>query len=138
MKLYAIEFSAIYNYDTLLVGITVPVDLINGANKREVYAKIDTGSSHCIFERKHGERLGIDVESGTLENFGTATGGFKAYGHELTLSVLGVETFSTVYFAADEYFARNVLGRQGWLDRVRLGLVDYEGKLFMSPYNEVV
>ena len=30
----------------------------------------------------------------------------------------------TVYFAAHEAFTRNVLGRRGWLDQVRLGLVE--------------
>ncbi len=50
------------------------------------------------------------------------------------MSVLGIETVSTVYFAKEESFTRNALGRQGWLDRVRLGLIDYEGKLFLSEY----
>jgi hypothetical protein len=28
-----------------------------------------------------------------------------------------------------------VLGRVGWLDRVRLGLVDHDGSLYLAPYN---
>jgi hypothetical protein len=43
-----------------------------------------------------------------------------------------------VYFAADAAFSRNVLGRQGWIDRIRLGLVDYEGKLYLSDYSDPV
>jgi len=54
----------------------------------------------------------------------------------LTLNVLGIETVATVCFAKEESFTRNVLGRQGWLDRVKLGLIDYEGKLFLSEYNK--
>lgn len=131
-----LRFSEIYNYNTLLSGITIPVDLIFGSTTIEIKAKIDTGSTHCILERKHGERLGIDIEGGTLEKFGTVTGGFVTYGHDITISVLGVENYSTVYFAADENFRRSVLGRQGWLDRIKLGLIDYEGKLFLSSYNE--
>jgi hypothetical protein len=49
-----------------------------------------------------------------------------------------IETVSTVYFAKEESFTRNVLGRVGWLDRVKLGLIDYEGKLFLSEYNKEV
>lgn len=64
------------------------------------------------------------------------TGAFAAFGHELTLSVLGIETFAKVYFAKEESFTRNVLGRQGWLDRVKLGLIDYEGKLLLSEYDK--
>jgi len=52
----------------------------------------------------------------------------------LTLSILDIETYATVYFAAEESFTRNVLGRQGFLDRVKLGLIDYEGKLLLSAY----
>ena len=136
MKWYAIEFSAIYEYNTLETGITLPVSLRRGSFAIDFEAKLDTGSSHCIFARNLGENLDLEIESGLPETFSTAVGNFKAYGHELTISVLGIETVSTVYFAAEDFFTRNVLGRQGWLDRVNLGLVDYEGKLFLSSYNE--
>jgi hypothetical protein len=43
---------------------------------------------------------------------------------------------ATVYFIAEEGIKRNILGRTGWLDRVKLGLIEYEGKLFLSPYSE--
>jgi len=76
------------------------------------------------------------IEAGTPIEIGTATGSFRAYGHELTLTVLGIETVSTVYFAESEYFDRNVLGRIGWLDRVKLGLIEQEGKLFLSKYSK--
>jgi len=136
MNLYAIEFSTVHDYDTLKTGITIPVTL--GYNSRTVdfEAKLDTGSSHCIFERRLGENLGLEIESGELEKIGTATVGFFAYGHEVSLSVLEIETYATVYFAKEESFTRNVLGRQGWLDRVKLGLIDYEGKLLLSAYGE--
>jgi len=132
MNLYAIEFSTAFDYDTLQTGITIPVTL--GYNSRTVdfEAKLDTGSSHCIFERRFGENLRIGIEKGTLEKFGTATNGFFAYAHEIVLTVLEIETVSTVYFAKEESFTRNVLGRQGFLDRVKLGLIDYEGKLLLS------
>lgn len=130
----AIEFETIYDYDTLKSGITVLVKLHFGNEYRELNAKIDTGAENCIFERKHGERLGIEIETGEEQIFSTVTGNFITYEHELKLSILGIETVSNVYFAKEESFTRNVLGRQGWLDRVKLGLIDYEGKLFLSEY----
>ena len=136
MNSYAIEFSTIHEYDTLKTGITLPVTLVYNSLTIDFEAKLDTGSSHCIFERRFGENLGLEIESGTLEKFGTATVGFFAYGHEVMLSVLDVENYSTVYFAKEESFTRNVLGRQGFLDRVKLGLIDYEGKLLLSAYGE--
>ncbi len=131
-----IEFAETYDYDTRLVGITVPVFLFDGQKTVEFKAKIDTGSSFCIFERKNGERLGIEIESGEEIRISTATDDFTAYGHELTMLVLGIETYTKVYFAKEEWFTRNVLGRQGWLDRVKLGLIDYEGKLLLSAYDK--
>ena len=86
------------------------------------------------FERQYGERLGLEIEDGLVVDMGTVTGSFRVYGHELELLVLGVPTFSTVYFAESEHFDRNVLGRVGWLDRVKLGLIETEGKLYLSRY----
>lgn len=128
----SIDFKQIFSYDTLKVGITIPIVLSFSDKFTEFDAKIDTGASFCVFERIHGENIGLEIENGFRESFSTVTGNFTAYGHEVTLSVLGIETISTVYFAESEYFTRNVLGRQGWLDRIKLGLIDNEGKLFLN------
>ena len=130
----SISFDVVYLHNTLKKGITVSTILKYGDELVDFEAKIDTGASFCIFERKHAERLKIDVESGEEMRISTATGYFFAYGYNLSLKVLGIETISTVYFAKEESFTRNVLGRQGWLDRLKLGLIDYEGKLFLSEY----
>ncbi len=131
-----ISFDGTYFYRTLKIGITVPVILQSNNRLVEIEAKIDTGAENCIFERRHGETLGLEIESGAEKIFSTVTAPFVAYQHELTLNVLGVEIFSTVYFAKEESFTRNVLGRQGFLDRVKLGLIDYEGKLLLSAYDK--
>jgi hypothetical protein len=123
-------------YDTTRPGITLPVTLSAGAQSLAFKAKLDTGSSYCIFTRFVGEKLGLAIEAGMAQRISTATGTFMAYGHEVRLSVLGLDYDATVYFAEDPNFGRNVLGRQGWLDRVRLGLIDYDGKLYLSDYND--
>jgi len=133
---WQLSFSAIYDYDTRLHGIELPITLQSGAIKRRLDAKVDTGASHCIFERQHGERLGFDIESGIPERFDTAMGSFPAYGHEVKIESLGIEMTAIVFFAADENFKRNVLGRHGWLNRVRLGLIDYDGKIYLSEYDD--
>lgn len=66
----------------------------------------------------------------------TVAGNFRAYGHELTLAVLGIEGHAGVYFYADPSVSRNVLGRHGWLNRVRLGLVDPDSLLYLSAYDD--
>lgn len=133
-----LSFQALFDYDTLASGITLPIHIVSGNLVAAFEAKLDTGASHCIFQRNHAERIGLQVEAGEPFRFSTATGMFSAFAHEITLTVLGIEVFSKVYFAADENFPRNVLGRIGWLDRVQLGLIDYEGKLFLSPYSATI
>ena len=97
-------------------------------------AKLDAGAAHCIFERKYAEILGLEVESGRLQRFRTVAGSFAAFQHEITIQTLGIEFSAIVFFAQDATFNRNFLGRSGWLDRLRIALVDYDRLLFVSPY----
>lgn len=129
-----VDFDIVYEFDTLKSGITVPVDLTDNGRKVSFPAKIDTGSTDCIFERKHAEYLQIDLENGEEAYFGTATGRFQAFGHDLYLSVFEIEIYTKVYFIAKVGIRRNVLGRSGFLSNVQLGLLDYEGKLLLSRY----
>jgi len=131
-----ISFDEVLFYDTLKTGITVSVILKFGDESVDFEAKVDTDASFCIFERKHAERLGLEVERGEEIRISTATDYFFAYKHELQMTVMNIETVSNICFAKEESFTRNVLGRQGWLDRVKLGLIDYEGKLFLGEYNK--
>ncbi|MEW6209934.1 MAG: hypothetical protein AB1631_16330 [Acidobacteriota bacterium] len=135
---YQISFAKAYKYDTRETGISVPISLQHGAVTIRLDAKIDTGSSLCIFERQQGERLGLDIETGIPQRISAAAGSFLAYGHEITILALGIEVSTTAYFAADDGFTRNVLGRQGWLDHIRLGLIDYEGQLYLSAYDDAL
>ena len=78
--------------------------------------------------------MDLEVEAGDPLRLTTITGTFDSYGHMLTLETLGYSFDVTVYFAANENFKRNVLGRRGWLDQVRLGLIEYESKRYLSRY----
>lgn len=128
----SLTFTVVYDYDLRQPGITVDAVLRSGNQEVICQAKVDTGASYCIFERIHGEVLGLDIEAGHKQKFGTAVGSFYAYGHEITITVLGLEIEATAYFAEHDGFERNVLGQIGWLNRVRLGLVDEAGKLYLS------
>ena len=46
-----------------------------------IKAKIDTGATHSIFERKHGKKLGLKIETGLPERISTASGSFWAFAH---------------------------------------------------------
>lgn len=113
------------------------VYLRTGAEPIEVTASLDTGAAFCIFERRVAELLGIDLESGYKIGITTVTGRFTASGHFLNLSVLGLEFETVVYFAEDSSMRRNVLGRIGWLDKLGVAIVHYDGHLYLSDYDSL-
>ena len=131
-----LTFDEFTEYDAGLPGITIPIKLKTANKAVEFPAKIDTGSTDCIFSRKFAAELNLKIEDGERVRFETAAGGFWAYRHDITLSFLSFEFDVNVCFAEDENFSRNVLGRHGFLDRMILGLVDYKGNLYLAKYGE--
>lgn len=132
---HTLTFKIVHDYSAA-DAITVPVTLRRSSAAVDFHAYVDTGSTFCIFQRAHGEMLGLDVEAGSVLHVSTVTGEFTAYGHPLTLETLGYSLDVTVYFAAHYSFTRDVLGRHGWLDQVRIGIIEYEGHLYVSRYDE--
>jgi len=59
----------------------------------------------------------------------------ETFGHLVALEVLGLSMESMVYFFAEERINKNLLGRTGWLDRIRLGLVDHDQTLYLAAYD---
>jgi hypothetical protein len=131
---YQLEFDRVFQDDLDRDGIFLPITLHHGEQKTESEAQIDTGASCCIFRRDLGEGIGLDIESGFRQEINTVTGSFTTYGHPVMVSVLGFQFQSFVYFATAEGFNRNVLGRSGWLDRVRLGIVYHDSEVYLSSY----
>ncbi|MFN7928567.1 MAG: hypothetical protein U0Y68_11575 [Blastocatellia bacterium] len=132
---YTLSFTTLHPYDAGKPGIDLAVVLRANQRRTGFIAKLDTGASHCIFERSYGEDLLLDVEAGYELKISTATGTFIVYGHDVTLSVGEFDFDVVVYFAKEATFTRNVLGRNGFLALVRLGLIDYDGRLFLSRYD---
>jgi hypothetical protein len=133
---HLLRFSDSYNYKLDSPPIAIPAVLKTGRGKVELLANIYTGAADCLFEHGYAEALGLRVEAGILKTYATVTGGrFEAYGHEVSIEVLGIEVAATVYFYANTGMKRNVLGRRGWLDRIRLGLIDYDQMVYVSAYD---
>jgi hypothetical protein len=135
--MHSVEFQARHNYSNEPLGITIPIELSYRGNDVRLAAKIDTGAEFCLFQRGYGEMLGIDVEAGERKELRTANGGsFTVFGHEVSLRVLGFDFSLVAYFPMEPAISRSVLGRQGWLLRVRLGIVDYEQLIYLSRYDD--
>jgi hypothetical protein len=131
-----LAFSAKYDYLASQSGIEVPIGLSIAKREVRLLAKVDTGAAFCIFQREYGEQLGIDVESGQYQKVRTQTGTFDTFGHTVNLSCLDWQFETMVYFAALKELSRNVVGRVGWLEHFRLGLIDQDSVLFLSGYDD--
>ncbi len=59
-----LDFDQYHAYDSR-EGITIPVVLKSGAETVDLVASVDTGATFCLFQREHGELLGLDVEAGS-------------------------------------------------------------------------
>ena len=134
--MYQLEFTAAHSYGSEREGISVPVLLKSGTNSVRLAASIDTGSTFCLFRNELAEALGLDLANAASKRFHTATGSFEAFGRDVEITILGMTTFSTVYFFADTSINKNVLGRVGWLDRFRVGLVDHDRALYLASFND--
>ena len=134
----SVEFDTEHRYKDVRDGIHLPITLAVGRASVELLAKLDTGAEYCIFERRYGEILGLNVESGRLQRFRTVTGSFAAHEHEVTVQTFGIEFPAIVFFAQDSALTRNFLGRSGWLNRLRVGIIDYDRIFFASPYQSEI
>jgi predicted aspartyl protease len=135
---FLLGFSKAHQYAGPGDSITIPVLLRAGERRVVLDASLDTGASHCLFDRSIGEGLGLDVELGVPRIFTTANSRVQTFGHEVTINTLGIEVHSMAFFFADPAIEKNVLGRHGWLDRIRIGIVDHDQRLYVAEYNEVV
>ncbi|HYL98412.1 MAG TPA: aspartyl protease family protein [Blastocatellia bacterium] len=133
---YTLSFLTKHSYDTTKTGITVPVELAYGTNVVQVDAKLDTGASFCIFERAYAEMLGLDVESGTKMLVSTANSTFECFGHWLRMTAIAFQFDAIVYFAADKNIRRSVLGRRGFIDQLRLCIIEHDGELYGSKFDD--
>ncbi len=131
---YQLEFEKLIRYDAAQAGISLMVELHLGKDSTKFEAKIDTGSSFCVFERRHGEELGLEIETGLRNRVGTATDSFWVFGHQVTLVIEEYQFDAMVYFAEDEKLKRNVLGRRGAIENLEIGIIDYDGLLYLSRY----
>ena len=132
-----LKFNAHYHYDPGEIGIEIPILLLARGRQVRLNAKIDTGAQFCVFQRDYAEQLEIAIESGEKRTIHTAGGTtFTVYGHEVQLSCLDWTFETVVYFAEAAGFNRNVVGRTGWLQQFRLGLIDHESILYLSHHDD--
>ncbi len=129
-----LSFSEEFHYEDDLAGITIPVVLSYGNKSRRVQAKVDTGGEVCLFSREEGMFLGVPVDQGVPKTLSSLGGNIEAFGHEVTIQTGEMIFQSVVYFAKYPNLPRNILGRQGWLRKLKLAVIDYDNLLYLSAY----
>jgi len=129
----SVDFDLEYTYpDDSTGGIVLSVELEAEGSVR-LLAHVDTGAANCLFRSDYADLLGLTLADGVPMRFSAAGGGvIEAYGHTITIKVLGQAVSSLVYFTDHPQFRRNVLGRQGWLHHFKLGLIVYDAKLYLG------
>ena len=138
LEMYQLNFQKKAEFDSLETGITIKAILRYGDAETACLAKVDTGAEICLFTREVGEFLEIDIESGYKKRLSTLAGGLSAFGHTVELETLDLKFDTFVYFAEDYALDRNLLGRQGWLQLIKLGLDDYRSEIYISPNDEEI
>jgi hypothetical protein len=68
---------------------------------------------------------------------GTLTTPFPAFGHVITLQTLNMAFESMVYFPQSYEIRRNLLGRNGWLHLIRLGIIAYDEIIYLGLYDDL-
>jgi hypothetical protein len=134
MPLY-LPFEESLRYDEHNDGIVIPVTLHSGPFAHQCFAAVDCGASVCLFSREVADLLKIDVERGEYKRLRTLAGNLEAFGHEVSLTALNLTVESVVYFARYEGLPRNLLGRQGWLRKLKFGLVENDYLIYAGRYD---
>ena len=129
-----LEFELAHEYESTADGILVPVRIVQSGKSVELTARLDTGAAHCLFHRSYSDLLDIAWDAGLPQTYRTIVGNFRAYGHELTLHTWDLQCSAMVYFHESGSPNSNYLGRAGWLDRVRLGLIHYDQRILVARY----
>jgi len=141
MTTHLFSFSAAFDYGHLTRtarGVTVQVTLAANATETiSIEARVDSGSSFCVFGRQWADLLGLDWEAGDRLIISTATGIFAAHLQEVTIRLLDYEWTGWVAFAEWDTMppspARDVLGLNGFFDHFLVAIDDREEMIYLEP-----
>ncbi|MGH9838335.1 MAG: hypothetical protein ACREEM_06090 [Blastocatellia bacterium] len=117
-------------------NMTLPVALTANNRTETTEAVIDNGSTLCVFQRKIADWPGINVERGIEAHVSAMGTIIQIYGHEVTLTLGELSLVLFVYFPAYQHIPRNLLGRQGFLQKFLVGLDDHGGYVYLGYHDD--
>lgn len=136
-----LSFAVVFDYGRLARltrGVFAPVTLTSDtASTRIIEARVDSGSSFCVFGPQWADVLGLDWEAGEPLTISTAAGMFYAHLHEVTIQLLEFEWNGWVAFAEWDTMppspARDVLGLNGFFDHFLVAIDDRAEMIYLEP-----
>ncbi len=131
------SFSTPIHLDEDESGIYVTALLSVAGREVEINGYLDTGAAYCVIPRWAGERLGLNVESGQSITMRTGGGPMPTYLHYATITISTL-TFEDVPICVAKYsaFDRCLLGRAGWLQKVRMNLITYDNVVYLNLHDQ--
>ena len=139
-----LEFEYQFNYRPIFLEtrsqklLTPPLPVIEVALSYDRaattdFALIDSGSTFSVFTREIADELGISVTEGRVQKLNTLGGSLLAYGHELEITIAPNLQYAIEILFTEYPIPRNLLGHNGFLDRVAVALRSKYGLIYLQP-----
>lgn len=100
----------------------IPIKIIGSKGFWEGYALIDSGADRSLFNIQIAEKIGLDLTSGQVENFGGIEGGnLKASLQKIKVQIIGMgEEIEIMAGFVNSSGVAAILGQDGFFDNFRI------------------
>ena len=111
---------------TSITKPVIPITLINGTNKAEVYALVDSGAYANLVSPVLAKKLGVSVENGK-EHFAIGIGGQsqRTFFHNIKMEIGGHRFPCYAGFTEGLTVETCLLGQKGFFDQFKKIVFDY-------------
>lgn len=134
------NYKIVYRYrlvcDLKYASTVLPVVISANGRMEYVNAEVDNGSAFCVFQPEIAISLGIDIEKGIKDRVSAMGTIIEVYGHEVTLTLGDLSVDLVVYFPSYQHIPRNLLGKQGLLQKFLVGLDDHGGFVYLGYHDD--
>jgi len=108
---------------TPVLNVQIALPARNSPRSKRIEAFIDSGAARCVFHAEVGRAIGLDIETGVIENM-TGVSGAKTpvYLHNISLYIPGdIVTIQAGF--CDDLPVAGILGMAGFLNTSKLCLI---------------
>lgn len=116
----------------------IPVRVYGPSSSLPLRALVDSGADRALFHESIGRELGLDVRSGTVENFyGIEGRRVPVFLHRIRLSVDGLPgEIELVAGFTESAGVHALLGQEGFFDAYRISFERKRGIVEIAPFRQ--